>query len=304
MSAPLAILDIGSNSVRYAVLDRGSDGAFFVPNGRKEIRTTRLGKDLDRTGRMCGESIAETLKACREFCDRAAAAGVRPYAYATSAVRDAANRQELLDALRALCPELSICLLSGEEEGRLAYAGAMGGQQGTLLDIGGGSAQVVTPHWSVSFPTGCVRAQGICPEDALPRMRDVIYTWLSERVKLPGQARGPFFGVGGTITSLGALLLQQSRYDGSQLTSLRLTPELLNALLQRLWAMGDEGRARIPLLVRRHDVILQGGLILSFFMENLPIKALTPTDRGGMEGFAGWLAEKGILDDGASAVVK
>jgi len=295
MSAPVAVLDIGSNSVRFAILDRDQEGAFFVPGGRKEICTTRLGKGLDKTGRLSPVSMAETVKACRLFCDKAQAADARAYAYATSAVRDAVNRQELLDAVKAACPEMQVFLLSGEEEGRLAYEGAMGGQVGTLLDIGGGSAQVVTPTWSVSFPTGCVRAQDLCPEDALERMRDVIYTWLSGRVSLPGSASAPFVGVGGTITTLGALLLQQERYDGSQLSTLRITPELLNALLQRLSALGDEKRAQMPLLIRRHDVILQGGLILSWFMENLSIKALTPTDRGGMEGFVGWLFEKGIV---------
>jgi exopolyphosphatase/guanosine-5'-triphosphate,3'-diphosphate pyrophosphatase len=296
MSTPLAILDIGSNSVRYALLDRRDDGAFFVPGGRKEVWTTRLGKGLDETGRLSPVPMADTIQACRTFCDKAQAAGARAYAYATSAVRDALNRQELLDALKDVCPDMQVFLLSGEEEGRLAYAGAMGGQAGTLLDIGGGSAQVVTPHWAVSFPTGCVRAQDLCPEDALERMRDVIYTWLNGRVSLPGPASSPFVGVGGTITTLGALLLQQSRYDGSQLSALRITPELLNALLMRLSALGDERRAQMPLLVRRHDVILQGGLILSWFMETLHIKALSPTDQGGMEGFAMWLYEKGIID--------
>ena len=295
MSAPLAILDIGSNSVRFAFLTRGDDGAFFVPGGRKDICTTRLGKGLDKTGYLSREAMEATLIACRRFCDRAEAAGSPVFAYATSAVRDAQNRQELLDVLKDVCPDIQVFLLSGEEEGRLAYAGAMGGQAGTLLDIGGGSAQAVTPHWAVSFPTGCVRAQDLCPEDALPRMRDVIYTWLNDRVTLPGPASAPFVGVGGTITTLGALLLQQSRYDGSQLSTLRLTPELLNALLVRLSALGDERRSQMPLLVRRHDVILQGGLILCWFMEALHIKSLTPTDRGGMEGFAGWLYEKGIV---------
>ena len=295
MSAPLAILDIGSNSVRFALLSRGDDGAFFVPSGRKEICTTRLGKGLDQTGRLSAEAMEATIAACRRFYDKAEAAGATAYAYATSAVRDASNRHELLDALKALCPNLGVYLLSGEEEGRLAYWGAMGSRAGTLLDIGGGSAQVITPQWSVSFPTGCVRAQDLCPEDELPRMRNTIYAWLSDRVALSGPTEAPFFGVGGTITTLGALLLQQSQYDGSQLLSLRLTPELLDALLVRLSALGDEQRARMPLLVRRHDVILQGGLILRWFMDALHIKALTPTDRGGMEGFAGWLAEKDII---------
>ncbi len=295
MSAPLAILDIGSNSVRFAILEKGDDDTFFVPGGRKDICTTRLGKGLDQSGCLSAEAMEATVAACRRFCDRAEGVGAPAYAYATSAVRDANNRQVLLDALKAACPDLCLYLLSGEEEGRLAYRGALGGRAGTLLDIGGGSAQVVTPHWSVSFPTGCVRAQDLCPEDALPRMRDTIYTWLNERVTLPMSTSVPFFGVGGTITTLGALLLQQSRYDGSQLLTLRLTPELLNALLERLSALGDENRAKIPLLVRRHDVILQGGLILSWFMDTLHIKYLTPTDRGGMEGFALWLAEKGIV---------
>ena len=281
MSASLAVLDIGSNSVRFAFMDRGSDGAFFVPDGRKEICTTRLGKGLDKTGCLAPGPMAATIQACRQFCDKAGTAGARAFAYATSAVR--------------VCPDMPVFLLTGEEEGRLAYAGAMSGQAGTLLDIGGGSAQVVNPHWSVSFPTGCVRAQDLCPEDALPRMRDTIYTWLNERISLPGPAAAPFVGVGGTITTLGALLLQQSKFDGSQLATVRLTPELLSALLVRLSALGDERRAQMPLLVRRHDVILQGGLILSWFMENLHIKAMTPTDRGGMEGFAGWLYEKGII---------
>ena len=146
MSASLAVLDIGSNSVRFAFMDRGSDGAFFVPDGRKEICTTRLGKGLDKTGCLAPGPMAATIQACRQFCDKAGTAGARAFAYATSAVRDAQNRQELLDALKAVCPDLDIFLLSGEEEGQLAYQGAMGGHEGTLLDIGGGSAQVVTPR--------------------------------------------------------------------------------------------------------------------------------------------------------------
>ena len=175
MSRPVAILDIGSNSVRFALLDRDDGGAFFVPGGRKEIATTRLGKGLDQTSRLSAGAMEATVAACLRFCDKAEAAEAPAYAYATSAVRDAVNRQELLDALKAACPNMGIYLLSGEEEGRRAYRGAMGGQAGTLIDIGGGSAQVVTPQWSVSFPTGCVRAQDLGPEDTLVRMRDTIY---------------------------------------------------------------------------------------------------------------------------------
>ena len=67
MSAPVAVLDIGSNSVRFAVLTRGDDGAFFVPDGRKQLCTTRLGKGLDTTGRLSAEAMEATVAACRAF---------------------------------------------------------------------------------------------------------------------------------------------------------------------------------------------------------------------------------------------
>ena len=100
MSAPLAILDIGSNSVRFALLDRDDGGAFFVPGGRKEIATTRLGKGLDQTSRLSAGAMEATVAACLRFCDKAEAAEAPAYAYATSAVRDAENRQELLNDFR------------------------------------------------------------------------------------------------------------------------------------------------------------------------------------------------------------
>ena len=295
MKDSLAILDIGSNSVRFAILCRDINSSFSIPSGRKITCTTRLGKDLDQAGRLSGDSMDATVAACRRFYDAAVNEAVPAFAYATSAVRDALNRQEFLDSLKKACPKLGIFLLSGEEEGRLAYCGAMGGASGTLLDIGGGSVQVVTDEWASSFPTGCVRAKDVCPEDSLSRMRDSIYTWLNRRVALQGQVRAPFRGVGGTITTLAALLMGQEDYDPSRLPELLFTPQLLNSLLLHLSSMGDTERAQMPLLRRRHDVILQGGLILAWFMERLAIKSLTPTDRDGMEGFAGWLLENGYL---------
>ena len=63
MSGPVAILDIGSNSVRFALLDRGDDGAFFVPGGRKELATTRLGKGLDKTEHGLPSAYADFVPA-------------------------------------------------------------------------------------------------------------------------------------------------------------------------------------------------------------------------------------------------
>ena len=291
----LSILDIGSNSVRFAYMAQQPSGRFCVPDKQKLVCTTQLGKGLDATGLLSSDSMHKTVSACERFYAMAQEQQVPIYAYATSAVRDAGNRQALIEDIKRVCPKMQLFILSGQEEGSLAYLGAFQGESGTLIDIGGGSMQVVSPTSAQSYPTGCVRARDWCPERPLPQMRDTLYAWLRSRVTLPQDTCAPYLGVGGTITTLGALLLQQTKYDGSELSTLRLTPELLSTLLTKLYQMGDEERARNPLLSRRHDIILQGGLILLWLMEQLSIKWLTPTDHDGMEGFAAWLLQKGIL---------
>ena len=157
MKPDIAVIDIGSNSVRL-MLAAAESGR--VRSIAKRLNTTRLAKGIDATGFLAPDRVRDTVDAIEAFFGTAKQYDVPVIAYATSAVRDAGNR----DAFTALVRErtgLVIRVLSGEEEGRLAFSAVTGGE-GTVFDIGGGSFQIVTRTCAQSFPCGCVRAKERC----------------------------------------------------------------------------------------------------------------------------------------------
>ena len=157
MKPDIAVIDIGSNSVRL-MLAAAESGR--VRSIAKRLNTTRLAKGIDATGCLAPDRVRDTVDAIEAFFGAAKQYDVPVIAYATSAVRDAGNR----DAFTALVRErtgLVIRVLSGEEEGQLAFSAVTGGE-GTVFDIGGGSFQIVTRTCAQSFPCGCVRAKERC----------------------------------------------------------------------------------------------------------------------------------------------
>lgn len=150
----VAALDCGTNSTRLLVADRNG-----TPLDRL-VRITRLGQGVDATSRLAPEAIARTAQVLSEYRAVMDARGVGPgdaRLVATSAVRDAANRSELTEAAQR-ATGVTAEVLSGEEEGRLCYAGAtaeledpalIGGLAASdgpflVLDIGGGSTELIT----------------------------------------------------------------------------------------------------------------------------------------------------------------
>ena len=262
----------------------------MCPEG-KELATARLGQGLLETGKLQEASMNRAVEAVANFYNKAQSLGLCAYAYATSAVRDAANQNEFLSRLHAICP-VPVEVLNGEAEGRLAYLGA--GGHGTLLDIGGGSAQIVTVSGSTSQPTGCVRARDLCPQEKPEEMYKILSPWLEEYWGDFPVVPAPCFGAGGTITTLGALLAGQTAFDGQKLAPITL--DALISVLDVLHFHLQRGNAPV-LLGQRKDVILQGGCILRFFMEKLSLPCLQPIDRDGLEGYAAYLLAKGILKE-------
>ena len=157
MSPQVAVIDIGSNSVRL-MLGRAENGR--VVSLKKTLCSTRLAKDIDRTGRLTEDRMADTVDAIEAFVHQASAFGVPIIIYATSAVRDASNRDDFCARVLARTG-IGVHVLSGEEEGNYAFSAVTGGE-GTVFDIGGGSFQVVTKEQSLSYPCGCVRAKDVC----------------------------------------------------------------------------------------------------------------------------------------------
>jgi exopolyphosphatase/guanosine-5'-triphosphate,3'-diphosphate pyrophosphatase len=279
MRPDLAVIDIGSNSVRLML------GA--CENGRvrslcKRLNTTRLAKGIDETGRLAPDRVDDTIAAIAAFSDTAKAYGVPAVAYATSAVRDAENRDAFVAAVLERTG-VRVRVLSGEEEGAMAFSAVTGGE-GTLFDIGGGSFQIVTEARSLSFPCGCVRAKEQCGTDDPETLCSTLFAWMDGRTDVPETVPAPVYGVGGTITTIGALLASQEQFDPSGLRA--ITPKELDRLILTLAKIPEPLRMKLPLLKRRGDIILQGMTILKYMMECTHTDCVIPSDRDGMEGIA------------------
>ena len=277
----IAIVDIGSNSIRYMEAEHTAVGPVF---SHKEVYTTRLAEGLLATGCLSEARMAQSLDVLRRLAAQAAVHGCRPYAYATSAVRDARNRETFLRRI-ALAAGMPVRVLAGDEEAAFAYAGATGGRGG-LIDIGGGSTQVMCGAFRQSFPLGCVRVRDLCGGRPLADIRHTMQATFAEMFQLPPLAQTQWTAVGGTATTLAALHLQLAQYDPARVARCKMTFSDVQALLRRLDAMGDAARSALSLLAQRHDVILCGGAILIWLMERLSIPELAFSDADGMEGYA------------------
>ena len=286
MSNRIAIIDIGSNSVRYMEAECTSG---HVHSLYKELDTTRLAAGQDAAHRLQPDPMRHTAGAVRSYASRAKADGIPVYAYATSALREASNATEFLKQIGDAVP---ITILSGAQEGQMAYFGATGGR-GTLLDIGGGSFQFATGDRFFSAPVGCVRFRDRIADATPEELYEHLCGWADAYLSATETLPKPVIGVGGTITTLGALLLGQTVYNGSALCRVTITTESLDRLLAMLTQMGERRKAH-PLLHNRYDVILHGGTILKYLMNRLSISAVIPSDRDGMEGFAEAILQRKI----------
>ena len=275
----IAVIDIGSNSIRYMEAEKTDSGFSF---SKKETYTTRLAEGLSATGLLSDQSVEKSLSVLTRLSARAREKNLPCFCYATSAVRDAANRDEFVRKITEQAA-LPVDILPGEEEAALAYAGA--GKNGGLIDIGGGSSQIITESFRASFPIGAVRIRDWCPSQTLSDL-DALIPLFDRTYDLPPFSETEWTAVGGTATTLGALSLNLERYDPDRVGGVVLYDEALMLLLRVLESLGDSGRSEIPLLARRHNIIMGGGYLLHYLMNRIGIRSLRISDVDGLEGYA------------------
>jgi exopolyphosphatase/guanosine-5'-triphosphate,3'-diphosphate pyrophosphatase len=271
-----AAIDCGTNSTRLLVAD-GAGGAL-----ERVMRITRLGQGVDTSGRLAPDAIERTLAALRDYralLDRHGVDASRVRMSATSAARDAANRDELFDAAEAIVgvrPEL----LSGAEEGRLAFRGATAGLDRAdgpflVVDIGGGSTEFVVgtsePTGVVSIDVGCVRVTEKFlhsdPPDPgeLSDALTVVRQYLDDVAReLPEALEATcLVGVAGTITTVAAVELGIPHDDHGAVHHFVLTRAAAEDVFRTLATERLADRVHNPGLERaRADVIVGGALVL------------------------------------------
>lgn len=290
----VAAVDIGTNSVRLLVADE------MGRELERSMRITRLGQGVDVTGSLRADAISRTAEVLAEFGASIARHGaLRVRAVATSASRDASNRQEFFDAVeRALGvrPEL----LDGEEEARLSFRGATAGlpsEQGPFLvvDIGGGSTEFVlgtnAPEALISVQMGCVRMAerhfasdpptraelDACLADVrklLERVREVIDVSRARRV----------LGLAGTVTALAALRLGLEHYDASRTHHSVLSRADVEDSFERLAAAPLAVRRRLLAEPQRAEVIVGGAAVLLTILREFSISELLVSEHDILDG--------------------
>jgi exopolyphosphatase/guanosine-5'-triphosphate,3'-diphosphate pyrophosphatase len=313
----LAGIDIGTNSIRLLIAETGPDAFRELYSAR---RTTRLGKDLDRTGMLSSDAMARSVSALIEFSaslHRFPAAQIS--AIGTSALRNASNAHTFIADVRQRTG-IDIIVISGEDEARLTLRGvrsALQGREGMkagpldsalVIDIGGGSTEFIVTNGcsgplAQSLPLGAVylseRYLTADPPgaDALLALRQAVRSELDKAEPAllhgPGDRPHQLIGTAGTITTLAAMDLGMALYDPARINGAVLTRGALDRIVQTLVrSTAPERRTLAGLEPGREDIILSGAIIAQEIMERCAYPEMLVSDWGLREGIIADLLTK------------
>jgi exopolyphosphatase/guanosine-5'-triphosphate,3'-diphosphate pyrophosphatase len=279
-------VDCGTNSIRLLIADRDrASAAGPLRDLHREMRIVRLGEGVDATGRFSSEALARTRAALEDYAELLAGYQVRKVRMvATSATRDAANREEFFamtaTVLGSVIPGAVAEVIDGAEEAELSFNGAVGELSSAaalfvVVDLGGGSTEVVLGgssgvQASFSADIGCVRMTERClhsdppTADEVAAAREVVRKRLGEALRaVPVEQAKTWVGVAGTFTTIAALAHGMTTYDSDAIHLSRVgLPELLDVCGQLISMTRAQRAALGPMHEGRVDVIGGGAIIV------------------------------------------
>ena len=314
----VAAIDLGTVSSRL-VLAQVEGGAIVGSSKHTEI--TDLGEGVDATGRFCEAAVERVLAACRMFVDEAHAFGaVCICTTCTSAARDASNAALLLDGLRELGLEPQV--IPGEVEARLTFFGVahdFADERIIVADSGGGSTELATgvyaPERGVYAPErGVFALEGTRSLDiGCRRVTERFFSALppadgelAAAANWAGEQFAAYFGslpvdferaerlvaVGGTVTTLVALVHELEPYDSSFVHLRELSMEQISAAIERMSTLDADGIAALPgVQPKRAGVILAGTVVIRELMRAGGYKTLTVSENSLLAGMAATINE-------------
>jgi exopolyphosphatase / guanosine-5'-triphosphate,3'-diphosphate pyrophosphatase len=295
----VAAIDCGTNSVRLLIADISGTELSDV---ERLMEIVRLGEGVDKTGRLAPEALERTFTAMRGYAklikDHAAA---RVRVVATSATRDAANREDFVNGVRDIFgvePEV----ITGSEEAHLSFIGATTGLTGVpapvlVVDIGGGSTEFVLGsadvESSISVDIGCVRlterhlSSGASPEAVAAAVADIEAALDRVAAEVPVSRAGALIGLAGSVTTVAGIALDLPAYDPERIHGSRIPAERVHQVSQRLLAMTHDERAAIPVMhPGRVDVIGAGSLILDRIVNRFGFHEVIVSEHDILDGLA------------------
>ena len=292
-----AVIDAGTNSIKFHVGERQPDGTWTTIVDRAEV--TRLGEGLEETGAIADAAIERAAEAIAGMVEEAEADhALAIAAVGTAGLRIASNSAAVVEAIRRRA-HVTVRVISGEEESRLAYLAVKAGiglAQGRLavFDTGGGSTQLtfgsgdrVDERWSVNV--GAVKYTdqfglgGVVSPETLAEALAAISADLS---RLDGREPvDALVGMGGAITNITAVKHRLATYDPDVVQGTVLTRDEIDRQIE-LYRTRDAAARReiVGLQPKRADVILAGACVVRTVMDKLGRDSLTVSDRGLRHG--------------------
>src|SRR5262245_335223 len=293
-----AVIDVGTNSVKFHVGERDAEGKWTTVVDRAEV--TRLGEGLAATGGdFSPEAMERTAAALAGMAAEAKQRGVTTIAaVGTMGMRTARNREAFISEV-ARRSGVRIEIISGAEEGRLAYLAVksglgLGDGSMVIFDTGGGSSQftfgrgaTVTEQFSVNV--GAVRFTetyglgGVVSRTDLRRAMDAM---AADLTRLDGaEVPDALVGLGGAVTNLTAVMLGLATYDADAVQGATLSRAEVERQIELYCSRSTEARRQIVgLQPKRADVILAGACIVRTVMDKLQKDSLSVSDRGLRHG--------------------
>ncbi len=299
----IAALDCGTNSLRLLVADVSGDNLTDVVR-RMEI--VRLGQGVDKTGRFAQDALARTFAVLDDYASEISQLDVEHVRMvATSATRDASNRDEFMTGVRkrlGVDPEV----ISGEEEAALSFAGATRELRGSSLatpylvvDIGGGSTEFVLgggdgPKAARSVDVGCVRMTERHLQDDPPTTEQVTAATADIEAAIdavvetvPLRYAATLVGLAGSVTTVVALALGLDTYDPAAIHHARISADQVHAVTTSLLQQRHDERAAYRVMhPGRVDVIGGGALVLDTIMRRGGFDSVVASEHDILDGIA------------------
>ncbi len=287
-------IDIGSNSIRLIIAE--------VENNKikniiyQEKATTRLAANINKTGILAEEPFNKSINVLAGFRKALNKYNVEKIkTVATSAVREAANGKEFINAAKNSGIEISI--ISGKEEGILEYLGVCSGfdasRQPLILDVGGGSSEIIYMQdnnelHTESHKIGVVKMADMfdfqkISTEILEKCSAYIKEFFKD-VTIPNNIQN-FIATAGTATTLAAIDMEMTEYDYNKVNGYKITKEKVIEILNKVYSTPYNKRLEIKGMDKgREDLIIPGILIILEILKKTNLNIITVSDFGLREG--------------------
>jgi len=290
----ISVIDIGSNSVRLLVADVNSQGINEI---YRDLNTTRLYKDISDDYILDKDSMNRTVDAIAKFVDIANdKSSDEIYMFATAAVRVAKNKDDFINRVKKTT-RIILEVITEKKEAEMAFAGVDCNGVCGVVDIGGASTEIAIGAGRKIISASSAKVGAVKCKEALKsdKDKDEIISFI-DSILIPQstntigyskkQESIKWYGVGGTITTMAAMINELEKYDSTLINQTKISYNDIEVMIERLQKIDIEKRKQLSgLQPKRADIIVYGLCILQTVMRNCNISYICASDNDNLAGY-------------------